>query len=549
MRIESAAFFLLCSSLVAPPAAAQTETPTERAPRLLLQIVCDGPAAWRAKFAPTNLGTMLASEEGGRLWKPRLEPFDAALRRVLASGQPEPDAAAARARWLDYGGRVEFVLASVVAPDDAKRLSPCALLRFHGDARTDLDALAADLSRQLAANNPFARVVHEDREWQASRFGKLFATAPLRVGEAVVIHLGEPGTLAASERLAANPAPAAIAGTTLRVVAHAQEVDAHLSDVDAEIAASWRALGFGAVREMSFAIGTAGPFVQIECAAAFGGEDRGVFGAFFPATTGIPPLLQLVPADGTPWKVGHFDVAAMWRTGCSVVDAVVNKPAGTAAAAVAKAWGVDPLADVFEHMHDDYAFLGSPGWSMDDGFVEDGCIVFRLRDEAKFAAGFERMRQNWKPHVQKASEEEHEGVTITHYSNLLVPVQVAIGRGLVFVAIGRDGADRIRDSIDRATTAASADPGEAWRPALRHAPAGVNGIGQIDLRRVLRMYVATVFAIAGFLPDNAVSTFLADSGLEEFVEGLEPLLERHGLTHMRTATGFDAGRWAFRMFW
>ncbi len=549
MRNPSAAFFLFCSWIVATPAVAQTEAATEREPRVLLQIVCDGPAAWRAKFAPTNLGTMLASAEGGSLWKPRLEPFDAALRRVLAAGQPEQDAAATARRWLDYGGRVEFVVASVVSPDDEERLSPCALLRFHGDAHTDLDALAADLARQLAANDPFAPVVHGDREWQTSRFGKFRATAPLRVGDAVVIHLGEPGTLAASERMAKNPAPAVDARTSLRVVAHAQDVETHLRGVDDEIAASWRAFGFGAVDAASFAIGTAGPFVQIECATAFGGQERGVFGAFFPATTGIPPLLHLVPADGTPWKVGHFDVAAMWRAGCSIADAFSNEPAGTAAAAVAKAWGVDPLADVFEQMHDDYAFLGAPGWSVDDGFVEDGCIVFRLRDEKKFAAGFERMRQNWKPHVQKASEEEHEGVTITHYSSLLVPLQVAIGRGLVFVSIGRDGADRIRDSIDRAKAAASADPGDAWRPAMRHAPAGVNGIGQIELRRVLRMYVATVVAVAGFLPDNAVSTFLADSDLEGLVEGLEPLLERHGLTHLRTATGFDAGRWAFRLFW
>ncbi|MBL8752886.1 MAG: hypothetical protein JNK15_06250 [Planctomycetes bacterium] len=508
------------------------------AARLLFRLEADGPAGWRTKFAPTNLGVMLASEEGARLWQPRLQPFDLALRRFLAGTTDGPGDGAARDRWVGYSGRMEFVLWSSEPKDPKERAVPYSALRFHGDGRTDLDALAKDLAGILARNG--------------DAVGKLQASQPTRDRDMVVVLLGDAATFATSASLAKDlppPDPIAAKGPALRMVAHGQDVDRFLRGFDEEVAGVWKALGFGATQHAEFGIGTAGPFVQFEFAAQFHEGDRGMFGAFFPDAEAVPPLLQFVPDDGTPWKAGHFDLAALWRTGCAVADATSGEPAGSAAAAVAKAWGVDPLADVFAHMHTDYLLLGMPGYSSEDGFVVDGLFVFRLRDAAKFAAGFERMRQNWKPHVQKAKEEDHDGVTITHFSTMFVPLQFAVAHGNAFVAIGPGGADRIRAALDRSKLAASAKPGEAWTPLLRHVPAGHNGVGEIDLHRVLTMHVSTAFALLAFVPQDNLPEFLQHIDGDALVDELSPLLERHSLRTLRSATGFRAGRWHHRMFW
>jgi hypothetical protein len=517
---------------------AQADAMPAQSAKLLFRLEADGPAGWRTKFMPTNLGVMLASEEGAKLWQPRLQPFDLALRQFLAGSSDGPGDLAARDRWLGYGGRMEFVL-WMSEPKDAKGPTvPYAALRFHGDGRTDLDALTGDLGRILARSG--------------DTVGKLTASQPTRDGDRIVVLLGDAKTFPVCEALAKAlppPDPIAAKGPALRLVAYGQDVDRFLRGFDEEIAGVWQALGFGATQHFEFAIGTAGPFVQIECAAQFHAGERGMFGAFFPAAAAVPPLLQFVPDDGTPWKVGHFDLAALWRTGCAVADAANVEPAGSAAAAVAKDWEVDPIADVFAHMHTDYLLVGMPGFSSEDGFVFDGLFVFRLRDATKFADGFERMRQNWKPHVQKVKGEEHDGVTITHYGTMFVPLQLAIADGHAFFAIGPDGADRIRRALDRRKGAPNARPGAAWEPLLRHVPAGHNGMGEIDLHRVLTMHVSTFFAVLAFVPDDNVPAFLRGFDADALIAELSPLLERHGLRTLRSATGFQAGRWCYRVFW
>ncbi len=536
MRTYVAAF-LFGFGLATAPIEAQDPTATPPA-RLLFRVEVDGPAAWRAKFAPTNLGVMLASEEGGKAWKPRLQPFDVALRRFLADAEGGPGDAAARDRWVDYGGRIEFVLWSS-EPKDAKESAIAhAALRFHGDGRTDLDALSADLARILA-------------RW-GDAVGKLQAGKPTRDRDTIVVLLGDPATFAVNEALVKTlsaPDPATAKGPSLRLVAYGADVEAFLRGFEATIAGVWKALGFASLQHVEFAIGTAGPLVQLECAAQFAGDERGLFGAFFPASEALPPLLHLAPDDGTPWKVGHFDAAAMWRTGCAVTDAFREEPAGTAAAAVAKGWGLDPLADVFGQMHTDYLLVGMPGWSSEDGFVIDGLFVFRLRDAAKFADGFERMRLNWKPHVQKVKAEEHDGATITHYSTMFFPLQLAVAHGNAYFAIGPDGPDRIRAALDRSKAEPSAKLGNAWAPLQRHVPAGHNGVGEIDLHRVMTMHVSTVLAVLAFVPQDSLPEFLQNVDADALVEEVSPLLERHGLRTLRSATGFHAGRWNYRVFW
>jgi hypothetical protein len=129
-------------------------------------------------------------------------------------------------------------------------------------------------------------------------------------------------------------------------------------------------------------------------------------------------------------------------------------------------------------------------------------------------------------------------------------VQVAIARGFVFVAIGDNGQERIVELLDRGkeTEATAAAPTD-WQPVLRHAPAGNNGIGQADLHGVLTTQVAALTALLALALPTDLAELLPDYSFATLAEEITPLLERHGLRTVRTATGHDGRRYSFRVFW
>ena len=110
---------LLLTAAVAMPLAAQ-QPAAAAAPAPLVQIDTVGPAGWRLRLAPTNLGSLLASEAGQNLWQPLLLPLEQRWRQLVGGGEPE--FAAMRRRLLDYGGRVQllfWVLAPAAGGDSA----------------------------------------------------------------------------------------------------------------------------------------------------------------------------------------------------------------------------------------------------------------------------------------------------------------------------------------------------------------------------------------------------------------------------------------------
>ena len=142
----------LCLFVVAALVPAQAPPPEPSSPPTeLLRLECDGPAAWRTRFAPTNFGVMLASEVGGQLWRPRLQQFEAMLGRWFVGGNTNADVTPARQRWLDFAGRIELVVWMPAASGDRSAARPQVALRLHGDGRSDLDAMATDLRAMVAA--------------------------------------------------------------------------------------------------------------------------------------------------------------------------------------------------------------------------------------------------------------------------------------------------------------------------------------------------------------------------------------------------------------
>lgn len=542
----------LCLWVLAGGATAQDPpAPPSPPPTELLRLECDGPAAWRTKFAPTNFGVMLASEVGGDLWRPRLVELEAMLGRWFPGGKTNTDAEGAQQRWLDFGGRIELVVWIPTADADRPAARAQAAVRLHGDGHSDLDAMATDLRAMWHAAAELAwREDHlDDQVWQALPLLTWQASAPHRSGNMVIVCLGDATRFAAAERFAASwPMPQPDAAC-LRLVVNARAAEPQLAGFDKALVRSWRAFGFAALREVEFRVGPAGPHVLFEVAARFEGDDRGVFGSLFPAAAKLPPLLHLVPADRTPWKLGHFDWSALFRASHAAEDAYQGDRAGTSRKAVERESGGDLENDLLAHLHTDCLLLGLPGYSSAKGFDLKTCAVFRTRDDAKVAAGLAQMVAREPKLFREPEVIEHDGIRITSYPLFLEPetLSIAVTRGLCVVAVGSDGPERVIAVLERAKTAAIDEPPADWRSALRHAPPGTNGISELDLPSLIEWQLPLLLALVAFLPMD--SRWLPLDDIEAIGKQVMPLLERFELRRLRTITGYHDKRWACRCVW
>ncbi|HZN38017.1 MAG TPA: hypothetical protein VFD82_04395 [Planctomycetota bacterium] len=80
-------------ALFVPASALPQDTPAGMPPPVVLRVQVLGPAGWRARLGPTNLGTMLATEAAERIWRRYADAVDGAMR-----GAQGDAAAFARAR-------------------------------------------------------------------------------------------------------------------------------------------------------------------------------------------------------------------------------------------------------------------------------------------------------------------------------------------------------------------------------------------------------------------------------------------------------------------
>ena len=117
-----------------------------------------GPAGWRQRLGPTNLGSLLASAAGRELWSDGAEQIDGVWRHLL--GVEAAAFATARQRLLDYSGSVQVQVRLVGEGRDPRMLAAVA---FAPDGRTDMTALATDLRSLMA------RAAEQD--WQVTKVG------------------------------------------------------------------------------------------------------------------------------------------------------------------------------------------------------------------------------------------------------------------------------------------------------------------------------------------------------------------------------------------
>ena len=131
------------------PDAPTTSTPTvattvPAAPHFLLDTV--GPDGWRTRLGPTNLGSLLASEQGKALWQPSVLPLLGQAKAMLGGDET---GAAAEERLLGHRGRIRIgVWLDLEARSAGDAIAMATLIE--GDGRTDLASLANDLRTLFA---------------------------------------------------------------------------------------------------------------------------------------------------------------------------------------------------------------------------------------------------------------------------------------------------------------------------------------------------------------------------------------------------------------
>jgi hypothetical protein len=542
----------LCLALLAP-ALAQTEAAAV-APHVRIESV--GPAGWRTRFAPTNLGSLLESQQGRKLWQPGLGPLLAFWRQLADS---DAEHAAARQRLLDYGGRIR--LAIWLQPGEFANQGPfAAALVLEGDGHTDLAALAQDVQRLQG---------QLDGEWRDEELDGL----PLRVLAADEDRMSAPivgehhllcvaaeaadfaAALANARAFAGvvDGKPPATAAPALRieVALPALVAQAQPAADDAAAArqwATWQALGVECLGVATLTLATAGPHLQLELAQQFLDAPRGLFAALCRTATAVPGLRRLLPADRSSWRVGRIDWLALYDA-IEAIAATNGLDRPELRQELHDALGVELRDDLLVHLTDEALLLG---WQLDDPDRLDRTpwsLALRLRDRAAFEPNLETALAHAKPMLSREATIEQGDAKLHRYGALGYDLWFATGGDLFVVAGGADAEARLAALFAAARTPAEdqAPPLPAAHAALqRHLPPGLHGIGQGDLDSLAAIPVTWwLDGLSGLLPWPQAPAEV-DAASQQAWRGL---LATHGLDMVRTATGYAERTWRWRLFW
>ena len=543
---------LLCVAIFPAGIAAQTTAPAADAPHILMDTV--GPDGWRMRLGPTNLGSMLESEKGRALWEPRTNVLMGRWQQMIGDEAYQ----AARARVLGYSGRVQVGV--WIPAEGPNRKDPIVAMVFDGDGRTDLDALAIDL-RTLPG--PIEAGQWENVEFDGAkvalrRVGASTTNSPLREGDHLLLAIGsreEFGTaLGRARELAKTTTGKAPLPNTpafrvqIDFPAIVQLAAQNTAGLERTI---MKVLGVDSLGRGTFSVSTAGPRVMVELAQQFTSEERGLFGAFFPATAGVPTLLQAAPVGKGSWKVGHFDASAVYMAVENAVLAEEGKTSAELRAKMKEEWGIDLLPDLLAHMTDDVMLTGS----LLERNVEDATwsLTFRLRDEAAFHKALFTLLPNMKPFVSREATEKHGDIEVHRYGNFIsYETWLAVGNGVFTIAGGQDAEATIGGILNRCKSlpqdqAAMAAP-LGFETLKKFLPPGHNGLAVGDLDSVASLPTELWWdLLRELVPLPRLGG--GEPATEEDQAAMQAMLREYRLDTMRSATGYADRRWSWRLFW
>lgn len=518
----------------------------------ILQIDCFGPGLLRELLLPTNVGAMLASEDGMALWRDLAAQIDAGLLELHGDAATF---AAARARALDYGGRIRLQLHLPEALSDG---DPDGLVVVaEPDGHTDLTAVGADLRVILARATGAAWVEPEPTtgEPAAARL------ATLALGRDGVLALGidaQGRLLFAAGRDAAALQRSVVAGLGVpgdrgrpKAGEAAFQVTLDLAQMvqramdDASSKKVLQALGCDSLRTLALRLSPNGPHVQLDVALAAEG-DRGLFAGLFPEVAGFSDLARLVPPDALGFKTGRCDPLQLWRSCLAAIAAIGasdESVAGLEAEAKAET-GIDVAKDLLAHLTGEHLLVWQPSPGADG--AEDRAdrqqlaFVMKLSDGKAFATAFHTMLQ--KAGVE--SKEENGVLRAGSERDWFLPAyRIGVAGNLVALVIGED----LDSRLDRMLARAKEPAPPALDPRLRVLPPGANGYGALSIDLCLRHQLALVHEVIGVFTDLLPG--MQPEALAKALTEHRALLQRHQLGSVTTYTGTKLGRWTFRLLW
>ena len=544
---------LLAASLAVLPLAAQTAA-TEPAPHVVVETV--GPDGWRMRFAPTNLGSLLESEQGRALWQPGTAPVLGWLQQVFGG---DVDFAPVQERLLGYAGRVR--LGIWLQEGMLSRQGPFAMaLVLEGDGRTALDALAADVRRlQEQVSGEWTELELAGTTHTVRQQGHDRMTAPI-VGEHHLLCVAAAEDDLAEALVNARAWVGTCDGKPPRPNTPALRIDVHtpllLELARAEVAAGgdteeWdtmQALGFACLADSWLELHTAGPHVQLELSQRFADAPRGLFAALFPTTPGLPALQHLLPDTRGSWKVGRFDLLALYDA-IAAAAAVNDVEPEEMRAEIRAEMGVDLRDDLLAHLTDAVVLHAESFADLDRLERTPWSLAFGLRDAKAFGANLETALAKAKPMVTREATIEHGDAKLYRYGNLLgYDVWLAVGDRLFVLAGGADAEDRLTAMLDAARALPEGEEQglpEDLAPVQRHLPPGLYGAAHGDLDSVVALPPYLWFGLLrGIEPMGS-----GDGWNPEQQEAFRELLQAHGLNRVRTATGYAESIWRWRLFW
>jgi len=184
---------LLASAAISVPAQSDasggkttaTKTTTGPAPAPVYELTVVGPAGWRLRFAPTNVGSLLESETGHAMWQPVVAQLDAFVQGAFGDAAAY---AAARQRLLDYAGEVHLLM-WLDRNASGETGPPESGLVFGPDGKTDLDKLAAELklAMQLVPDLRLEKATIGGVEREVFKGPDVTVGVPVRDGDRVTL--------------------------------------------------------------------------------------------------------------------------------------------------------------------------------------------------------------------------------------------------------------------------------------------------------------------------------------------------------------------------
>lgn len=542
---------VLLSSL---PLFAQTAPPPAPAdaPQVVIETV--GPEGWRARLGPTNVGTLLASEPGQALWRPRLVPLLESWQQIVG----DADAfAPVRDRLLGYAGRVRVGL--WLTPDGRGEVDAMqTAVVIEGDGKSDLAALAKDL-RQLQAAVPGQWQPRDggDVQFEVCDQGFGVMSGPI-AGTQCLMLVAATGdqfdqALFRARRFAADCTGKAppLSLPALRVTF---DVPALLNAQDAvrpNERASRTAVGLDSLGALTMTLGAAGPHLQLEVDQHFRSNQRGLFGVLCSAATQLPRLLPLANGSTGSWHAGHLDLTALHDTVLAALGVELRDAPDELRASMQKELGIDVRDDLLAHASDAMLFTLAPLTELDDPRDVTWTMAFELRDEAAFAKALWQMMGHAKPMLSRAETVDVDGVELHRYGNMVrYDLWLGVGNGIVAFGGGQHAEERLSaqlrlaKAIDR--SAAPVLPA-AFQTVQRRAPGGTNAAAVADLDGLLSMPIDwSLMLLREFVRLPTTDAPAADA---EQIAAARALLRDNHLDTVRSLTGYADDHFRWRLFW